>query len=287
MARWLTYVNERFPLPTYLILTGAMCWSGAALFKVDPLSTPIQSGLSMAGLLLFFFELRLMDEWKDFEKDKVAHPERPLPRGLIEPTEVRMAIALGLIAMLTLAGTLAFLQHPEAALIYLGTTVYLALMYREFFVGKWLSSFPFLYGFTHQIILIPLMAFPVAIYHGQGWLQMQSIELGITVLGAFFTYELCRKLNPRAHPVLNTYPQVYGRGGTFFRISLTTSIALLGSSLLRLELVSVLPLLLTWIAALVWVFKPKSFKMVEALATLSLLIHLASIPLHLWITGPR
>jgi len=30
--------------------------------------------ISFAGVLLFFGELRLMDELKDHEKDKIAHP---------------------------------------------------------------------------------------------------------------------------------------------------------------------------------------------------------------------
>lgn len=285
MARWLTYVKERFPLVTYLLLSGAMCWSGASLFMVSPFSALIQSSLSMVGILLFFFELRLMDEWKDFEKDKVAHPTRPLPRGLIQPGEVRLGIGIGIALMLAFAGLLALLGYRDAAALFLGISIYLWLMYKEFFAGESLSRLPFLYGFTHQIILLPLMAFPVAIYHAKGWLQPPSLQLGLTVLGAFFTYELCRKLDPKAHPILKTYPQVYGRGGTFFRISITTATALLGSSLLHIEAVSVLPLMLTWIAALVWILRPGTHKVVELLATISLLVHLSCIPLARWVNN--
>jgi 4-hydroxybenzoate polyprenyltransferase len=276
-------MKERFPLVTYLLLSGAMCWSGAALFQVSPFSTPIQTGLSMVGLLLFFFELRLMDEWKDYEKDKLAHPTRPLPRGLISPAEVRIGISVGMALMMAFTSLLGFLNYSDAAGMYGGITVYLWLMYKEFFVAEKLSSMPFLYGFTHQVILLPLMAFPVAIFHSKGWLQSSSLELGLTVLGAFFTYELCRKLDPQAHPVLKTYPQVYGRGGTFFRITLTTATAMLGSSLLHIESVSVPPLMITWLASLIWMFRPTIHKGVEALATLSLLAHLACIPLAHWI----
>lgn len=285
MARWLTYAKERFPLVTYLLLSGAMCWSGASLFMVSPHSAPIQTVLSMLGVLLFFFELRLMDEWKDYEKDQVAHPSRPLPRGLIAPGEVRVGIATGMALMAAFTFVLGWRGYPEACTLYAGITAYLWLMYKEFFVGAALAQKPFLYGFTHQIILLPLMAFPVALYHARGAYQNSSIQLGITVLGAFFTYELCRKLDPKAHPILKTYPQVYGRGGTLFRISLTTSTALLGSSLLHIEPVSVAPLMLTWISALIWVFRPGIYKLVELMATLSLLIHLACIPISRWVNS--
>jgi hypothetical protein len=282
MARWLKYVQERFPIVTYLLLAGCMCWSAASLFQVSPFSIPIQSSLSLVGILLFFFELRLMDEWKDFEKDKVAHPERPLPRGLLKPLEVQNGIALGLGLMAAFVLLLWLRGYSDASVIYAGISVYLYLMYREFFVGEKLSLHPFLYGFTHQAILIPLVFFPISIYHGKGWLMSQSWQLGLTILGAFFTYELCRKLDPGAHPVLKTYPQVYGRGGTLFRISITSATALLGSSLLHIEWVSAPPVMITWIAAVIWVLRPHCHKVTELLATISLLVHLACIPIFRW-----
>ncbi len=277
--RWLTYILERFPLSTYLLLSVCMCWSGAALYQMSPFSIPIQTGIALFGLVLFFFELRLMDELKDLEKDRLAHPSRPLPRGLIHAPEARRVISGLLLAMLIFSLVLWAARYRDGALLYTGVTGYLALMYKEFFVGAKLSRLPFLYGFTHQIILVPLVAFPIAIYHNHAWLMTPSWELGLTVLGAFFTYELCRKLDPSAHPVLRTYPQVYGRGGTLFRITLTSAIALLGSSLLHIELVCAPPVILTWIAAVIWVQRPRCHKWVEALATLSLLVHLACVPI--------
>jgi UbiA prenyltransferase family len=284
MARWLTYIKERYPLPTYLILSGTICWSASMLHGGTFGARPGEFLVALAGILLFFFELRLMDEWKDFEKDKIAHPGRPLPRGLLAPAEVRRSIALGLAAMVMFSGALVALGHGAAGAVYLATTLYLWLMYREFFVGKVLSQLPFAYGFTHQLILVPLVAFPVAVLEPEAWMRGRSLEYALTVLGAFFTYELCRKLDPRAHPVLKTYPQVYGKGGTFFRISITTSLALLGSSLLHAEWVTTLPVLATWLAALAWVGRPGIHKWVELMATLSLLVHLACIPIKHWVS---
>jgi len=281
-TRWITYSRERFPLVTYILLSGCISWSAAALFHISPFSTPIQSTICMAGILIFFFELRLMDEWKDFEKDKLAHPSRPLPRGLIQPQETSRLIQAGILVMMGFSVLLFLRGYRDAAALYFGITSYLFLMFKEFFVGSILSRYPFLYGFTHQIILIPLVAFPVSVYHGKGWLLAQSWQLGLTILGAFFTYELCRKLDPNAHPVLQTYPQVYGRGGTLFRISITSSLALLGSSLLRIEMVSAPLVVITWIGSIVWVTRPSTYKITEILATVSLLGHLACIPLFRW-----
>ena len=80
---WLIYSKERFPLVTYLLLVGGITLSAQLLH-----SSAIDwkgFGVASVALLLFFAELRLMDELKDYEKDKIAHPGRPLPRGLVSP----------------------------------------------------------------------------------------------------------------------------------------------------------------------------------------------------------
>jgi 4-hydroxybenzoate polyprenyltransferase len=279
MARWLTYLKERFPLATYFLLVGAMTSSGALLYPRTSDSTAGAWILAGVGLLLFFFELRLMDEWKDFEKDKIAHPSRPLPRGLIGATEVRSTIVAGLVLMLVFAGLLALCVNRAAGALYLGITIYLGLMFKEFFAGKRLGSMPFLYGVTHQIILVPLMAFPAALAHPERWMDMRTLWLGVTALGGFFTYELCRKLDPEAHPVLQTYPQVYGRGGTLLRILLTGSIGILGATFLHLERTCIPVMSLVLATAVAWSLRPRLYKVAELMATIGLLVHLACIPL--------
>ncbi len=279
MARWLSYLKERFPLVTYLLLVGAMTSSGVLLYPraaSSPTSAWILAGV---GLLLFFFELRLMDEWKDFEKDKIAHPGRPLPSGLIPVGEVRSVVIAGMLAMVAFAGVLAALGHHSAGALYFAITVYLALMFKEFFVGKRLAAMPFFYGVTHQVILVPLMAFPAALAHPGRWLETRTVWLGVTALGGFFTYELCRKLDPKAHPVLQTYPQVYGRGGTLLRILLTGSFGMLGATFLHLEKTCIPVMSVVLASAIAWSFRPNLHKIVELMATIGLLVHLACIPL--------
>ena len=59
-----------------------MILSVAATMGVTPgLKESIFIGVSL--FLIFITELRFMDELKDYEKDKIAHPDRPLPRGLV------------------------------------------------------------------------------------------------------------------------------------------------------------------------------------------------------------
>ncbi|NDD92195.1 hypothetical protein EBZ37_08930 [bacterium] len=272
-------MKERFPLSTYLVLVGAMISSGAFLFSSSLKTDVAPWFLSGAGLLLFFFELRLMDEYKDFSKDQIAHPTRPLPRGLLSHSQVRLAIFLGLVVMTFFSASISALGYSSAAKIYLVCTIYLALMFKEFFLSSFIGERPFLYGVTHQVVLIPLMAFPVSVFSPEMVLSEKTLFLGITALGGFFTYELCRKLDPGAHPILKTYPQVYGIPGTLLRILVVGSIGILGATLLGVSRVCGPIMCLTIGSAILWSQRPRFYKAAEIVSTIGLLVFLGCIPI--------
>ena len=96
--------------------------------------------LSLLGTLLFFFELRLMDELKDYDKDKIANPGRPLPRGLLTPGQVKTAIRNILWGMIGFSFLLFAALNVYAGICYFLLTGYLFLMYKEFFISKWLNN---------------------------------------------------------------------------------------------------------------------------------------------------
>jgi len=275
MARWLTYVKERFPLPVYLLLTGGFVFSG--LFLAGGSFQWKGFVVSFVGFLLFFFQLRLMDELKDYDKDIVAHPDRPLPRGLLTTVEVGRTIKAIALAMTGYAALTAVLVNPTTGLAYLTITVYLLLMYREFFAGAWLDERPLLYAISHQFIVFGVCIFAVAVTREQLALAVPTLWLGLVVVGSFLVYEVCRKLDPGAHPLLKTYLAVYG--------PVKTSLIVLGSSVLAgagaagLGLGQLLwPVEALVVVSLIWLFtKPDKYKAVEALATLSLTVHLWAI----------
>jgi len=101
MRNWLTFVKERFPLPVYLTVCGGFAFSG--LFLFDSAFSRLCLAISCCGLGLFFFQLRLMDEIKDYDKDAVAHPRRPLPRGLIGLNQARRLVRYIFLAKLVFA----------------------------------------------------------------------------------------------------------------------------------------------------------------------------------------
>jgi 4-hydroxybenzoate polyprenyltransferase len=276
MAAWLTYLKERFPLPVYVPLVGGFCASGALLGGGRLAALPL--AVSFIGLMLFFALLRLMDELKDYGKDQIAHPDRPLPRGLLSTAQVEHTIRLGAVAMLAWGLCAAVLTHTSAGDAYLLVTAYLWLMYREFYCGPWLEQRPLLYALTHQLILLPICYFCVLVFQPDLLTDPLPLYFSLCSLGAFLVYEVCRKLDPDAHPVLRTYLSVYGRSGTFIIVLLATLVAGAGAwaldlhrVLLPVEAVLLLSLTVLWL-------RPAAYKIPEGLAGLSLLVHLWAIP---------
>lgn len=272
MARWLTYVKERFPLPVYALLVGGIACSAqiVAAGSIRPL--PI--ALAIVGLFVFFAELRLMDEYKDYAKDVVAHPTRPLPRGVLARDEVRTVINGGLVLMAGYAVVVGAVSNLAAGGAYAVVVVHLWLMYKEFYVGAWLSARPLLYAFTHQLIVFPLAGFAALAARGESLSDPAMYVYATSVLGAFFAYEVARKLDPAAHPVLKTYLSVYGPVGTgalVVALSLVAAYADFADHLYLLGWPAIAALFLT---LPLLVLRPEKFKIVEALATLSLVVHL-------------
>ena len=175
-----------------------------------------------------------MDEFKDYEKDLVAHPERPLPRGILKPQQVENTIhgLVGLMVVYAIATGLA--DNMISGVLYLGITVYLWLMYKEFYTAGGLANIAWLYGTTHQLILVLLCLFTVTVAHPQMISDQLSWAFGFSVLGSFFSYEICRKLDPNANPILKTYLQMYGPQKTIFFVLCTSVVAFIADGYLHL-----------------------------------------------------
>ena len=269
----MTFLKERIPLVSYFLLSGGFALSGAALQSEASLLTL----LSFAGTLLFFVELRLMDEVKDFDKDQIAHPQRPLPRGVLKISQVRHAIHFLIFKMLILSFVF-FALSPLSGTLFTLVTLHLWLMYREFYVGSWLEKRPLLYAISHQLILIPLCLFNVSLAPFVTTITSSSMAWALMVLGLFFSYEVCRKLDPQAHPILKTYLHVYGVKGSGWILATLSLINLLAAPIvaksLGVSIALVVALGLAPCSSFIGVFaglkNHKKYKSVETVATLAL-----------------
>lgn len=276
MNVFFTYAKERFPLPVYLLLTLGFGLS-SHLFAAGieaPINWTIVTAVTFAHLL-FFFELRLMDERKDVEKDRTVNPDRPLARGFVTKEQANRWILTITGLMLAYALFLGVAFQPQAGICYAITTVYLWLMFKEFFVGEKLSEYPFIYAITHQAILVPvaLLGIAATTIGGIEW-SREPLWLAALMTSSFFAYEICRKLDPRSHRLNRTYLQYHGPVKTMCVVALLNAVSVYAGIRLGLEKICIPFQTLLFLSLLVPILKPERFKLTEISATLGLLVHL-------------
>jgi 4-hydroxybenzoate polyprenyltransferase len=151
--RWWVYQRERFPLVAHTPLIAAFSFSAISYSALVRHSGTLPSAKSLTvafvSSFLFFLQLRIADEFKDFDEDSRYRPYRPVPRGLISLHDLAclwmVCIAIQLLLALWLSSRL---------LVPLTVTwVYLALMSKEFFLRKWLKRSPVIYMVSHMMIM--------------------------------------------------------------------------------------------------------------------------------------
>jgi hypothetical protein len=164
--RWWVYQRERFPIFRHGLLIAAVCF-GALVFSLPNGERPGPAALgrfavAFATVFLFFLQLRIADEFKDFEEDRRCRPHRPVPRGLVRLGELRGAA----VAAAAVQIGLALWVSPRLLLPLAAAWAYMLLMTREFFAPAWLKRHAVIYLFSHTLIL-PLIYLYVS---ACGWL---------------------------------------------------------------------------------------------------------------------
>ena len=282
MKNIMQFMKERVPVVANLILAVGMILSVAATMGIVPdLKESIFIGIS---LIIFITELRFMDELKDYDKDKIAHPDRPLPRGLVTKNQVNFLIKFSY-ALLLLCVAFSYMFFSLMAGHYLlVTSVWLFLMYNEFFLGESLSRSPILYAITHQVIIIPACLFAFAVF-GQDSLTTNSIGFCLLVLSSFFTFEVGRKMDPESNPILGTYLVHYGKMKTNLLITVLAAIGLYGTVILgKLWWWGMIPFSLTVLTqARIW-FQTSRFKDLEGMIALNLIFNMWLMAIAGWVS---
>jgi 4-hydroxybenzoate polyprenyltransferase len=167
------------------------------------------AAVAFASSFLFFVQLRVADEFKDFEEDARHRPERPVPRGLVSLRELGGLAALAALAQLGLALWL----NPALAAPLIIAWAYLGLMTAEFFVPAWLAARPGLYLVSHLVILPLVGLFASACI----WLPAGPAPAGLgwflaVCFGTGAVLEIGRKLRAPCNerPEFRTYSAAWG-----------------------------------------------------------------------------
>lgn len=212
LEKWWTYQKERFPVLGHGLLILAFSFSAISYSAMLRGSFPTFPAAAVAFVtaFLFFLQLRIADEFKDFEEDSRYRPYRAVPRGLVSLGELGVVGAVGAAIQFVLG----FLLSPSLVLLLLVVWVYLALMTQEFFVREWLKNKPITYMVSHMLIMPQIDFYATAcdwwpLTHeppnGLGWFLAVSFFNGIVI-------EIGRKVRaPKDEETgVNTYSHLWG-----------------------------------------------------------------------------
>ena len=171
------YLNERFPLGKNSFFVLIFTLSGyiyTGLLYNSKIITPILSKeVNRVSLLwdkeidkvpmiwykllplfiiifMFFFQLRITDEFKDYEEDLKYRSYRPVQRGVISLKTLRK------IGIVTVIVQIVFAHAINPKIIYYMALVwiYMFLMAKEFFIKKWLTKRILIYALSHVVIMV-------------------------------------------------------------------------------------------------------------------------------------
>lgn len=239
--RLLAYTKERFPLIPVMILVFLMT-SGAAnlLAQVVGASFTWNSPalwITIITVFLFMLQLRMSDEIKDFDKDKIAYPERILSAGIINLSHVRTVLYSVMALQFVLN---VFVGTPSLILLVI-LQAYAYLMAKEFFAKDFLEQKIGIYLISHQVILIPLMIYSALPFSSLSALMNFKLTLIplLYLCVPYTVYELSRKTwSPdRENPHADSYTKFWGINKTLLIESILAIGIILLASQLNLTLV--------------------------------------------------
>ena len=158
------YLNERFPLGKNSFFVLIFTLSGyiyTSLLYNSKIMYLFTNGIKITILqykiislfiiiFMFFFQLRITDEFKDYEEDLKYRAYRPVQRGIISlKTLGKIGIVTVIIQIM-----LAHVIDPEIIYFMIFVWIYMFLMAKEFFIKKWLTKRILIYALSHVVIMV-------------------------------------------------------------------------------------------------------------------------------------
>ncbi len=149
ISGWSTFVKERFEPVSHTLMIAAFASANAAMgYASYPAGFNTSPGYLLTGLFLVwlvFFHMRLFDDIKDYETDKLVNKDRPLPRGVLTTDQFGAGILVCVLLEMAVALILGF----NVFTTYVMVLAFTLIMRQEFFIGDWMRPKMELYAATH------------------------------------------------------------------------------------------------------------------------------------------
>ena len=226
LRRYFIFMKERFGLigSSFMITLFVLAHYGLVYIKSDLV---IETHLLFAvilGSIIFFVKLRLYDEIKDYEVDLIQNPDRPLPRGLVTRDELKEGIE----KRIMIESILFYGAGIEAFSSILLAIAYSLLMYKEFFIGKYIRPHLTTYATSHTIVTFFLsLAIFSAFTQSFIWnLDGEYIFFSLMSWLLFNIFELGRKMYQpfEERDQVESYSKVWTRPGATLLVLIHASL---------------------------------------------------------------
>jgi 4-hydroxybenzoate polyprenyltransferase len=213
------YSKERFPpvnMALFAILfTTVMCIATHTINKTAQFG--VNEIVGCIAVISFFFRLRVFDEIKDYEIDLINHPHRVLQTGRVTIKDLwAVSIALGVIEI-----GWSFMNGIETLVAWSCALVFAVLMRYEFFVGRFLKKYLFIYAVSHMMIM------PLAIYWVWSAYTDMAFNYNLLLLSSLsvvsgFAFEIARKIKlyDDERSSIDSYSKIVGYANAVFLVLL-------------------------------------------------------------------
>jgi 4-hydroxybenzoate polyprenyltransferase len=236
LYKWLWFINERFSPLTYAVMIFVFLGAHYALYLNFLNQIPTSNFLGILNLLplvvvtsFFFFKLRLLDEVKDMESDALHHPERPLPRGILSKNEVVKTAFMLMVAEIILFSFYGFWAFLCALIV----VSYSLVMYKEFFIKKWLRAHLTTYAVFHTFVVVLISVTIFVSLLGKPFSEIPKEFIYFSFAGWFLfnIFEFGRKTFAKneERKGVDSYSKIFGKLGA---VLLVLPMALLSNLLL-------------------------------------------------------
>lgn len=266
------YFKERFPIIPRL-LVGIIVFLEIHFLLllnngVNKFDFGIQEIVGCFTVFAFLFWLRVADDLKDYETDKVLFKERPLPSGRTKKKDV--IIITSIIQAITIILNVIFMNN---ILFFIILYVYGFLMSKWFFQRSKIQPNLFLALITHNPVQIFINLYIISFTCIKYSLPFFSYITICTLFTLYFPaliWEVSRKIRaPKDETEYTTYSKLYGyKKATIFVLILTLVDILTNIVLVyNLNKISILLLLLlvTWMVDkfVLFIKDPTKFKIID------------------------
>jgi len=210
LAEW---ARERFPLANgvFFVLLYVLALVVGRSVVSGPIVLSWHDVPGVVALWSFFLWLRVLDEHKDFENDRIAHPQRVLQRGLVTLGDLRVVGAAALVVQVALSlwidGGIGLVT-----VWWLAAFVWSLLMAREFFVRDWLRRHLMWYALSHMVVMLLLVAWVATMGARVAARSPATWTLAALVFASGLAFEMGRKIRApeHEHPLADSYTQALG-----------------------------------------------------------------------------